>query len=240
MDIQRQLQEIALLPVFFNASEGLPSPSRLLDTSRGPDVLFLQGAVADHVSDTTLTCEGEHWESYEGFHEWLRSVKRLIRHYDHDSLQDVAQLGHIAMAFALTAGEAYNRKRTVSADLSTLKEYIDDIPMRRDSSIAGLTEHMVYEKNKMDVMYAASCVTFCLLRRIFVTHSGRLGLGPSAMRPNDLVVIFRDGNTPFVIRKIDDWYQLVGACYVYGIMDGEAVIHQTSTETTREEVFGIH
>ncbi|KAK7523315.1 hypothetical protein IWZ03DRAFT_1151 [Phyllosticta citriasiana] len=60
----------------------------------------------------------------------------------------------------------------------------------------------------------------------FVTPNGRAGLGPETMRTDDLIVIFKGCEFPFVIRpscKERKEYELVGACYVDGIMDGEAI-----------------
>lgn len=60
----------------------------------------------------------------------------------------------------------------------------------------------------------------------FVTSDGRAGLGPRAMKTSDLVVIFKGCEFPFVIRprcEEKKEYELVGACYVDGIMMGEAL-----------------
>lgn len=66
--------------------------------------------------------------------------------------------------------------------------------------------------------------TLCKHRRFFITSSGRLGLDPTSMRPEDPVVVLRGGQWPFVLRKVaEDDYRLIGAAYVYGIMEGEAV-----------------
>lgn len=51
-----------------------------------------------------------------------------------------------------------------------------------------------------------------------------MGIGPRSMQPNDIVVVLRGGNTPFILRKgIDEQYHLVGEAYVHGILKGEAV-----------------
>jgi hypothetical protein len=78
-DLQRPAHEVALLPVFFNSSEGLSLHAKLLDTSRGPDILLLQGIVADRVSETIITYEGEHWDSHGDLHERLRFANLLLR-----------------------------------------------------------------------------------------------------------------------------------------------------------------
>ena len=64
-------------------------------------------------------------------------------------------------------------------------------------------------------------------RRLFSTSTGRIGMGSADMEPGDLVVLFRGGRTPFVLRLSDQnftdgpVYQIVGYAYVHGVMDGE-------------------
>jgi hypothetical protein len=81
-------------------------------------------------------------------------------------------------------------------------------------------------------------------RNFFTTNTGYFGLGPRYTRPGDVVVIFNGDITPFVLRQIrpdrqltnlnveektkeifspDDQYELVGECYVHGLMDNEVV-----------------
>ena len=76
-------------------------------------------------------------------------------------------------------------------------------------------------------------------RRFIITNLGFFGLVPMETRTNDLVCILSGGQTPFILRKVEEvsenlkkesWnlggyggiYQLIGECYVSGIMDGEA------------------
>ena len=61
---------------------------------------------------------------------------------------------------------------------------------------------------------------------LFTTKSGHIGLGPQTMQSGDIVAILYGCSTPVVLRRLEaeeDEYNFVGACYVYGIMHGEAV-----------------
>lgn len=59
-------------------------------------------------------------------------------------------------------------------------------------------------------------------RRYFVTGKGYLGLGPSAMKSGDIVVILFGLKVPYVLRPIQGGrYQIVGEAYLHGAMDGE-------------------
>jgi hypothetical protein len=72
--------------------------------------------------------------------------------------------------------------------------------------------------------------TICKGRTLFVTEDGRIGVGPDILQKGDEICIFYGAHTPFVVRPIKsvlvnvgNYYQLVGECYVHGLMDGEAM-----------------
>jgi len=62
-----------------------------------------------------------------------------------------------------------------------------------------------------------------LHRRMFLTEKGYLGVGPTAVKAGDEVVIVPGAAVPFVLRKHGNIRLLVGEAYVHGIMDGEAM-----------------
>lgn len=51
-------------------------------------------------------------------------------------------------------------------------------------------------------------------RRVFVTHDGRLGLGPAFMAPGDEIVVLFGGRLPFVARRKADHHIFIGQCYL--------------------------
>ena len=50
-----------------------------------------------------------------------------------------------------------------------------------------------------------------------------IGILPNDAVMGDVIAVFKGGRTPFVLRRVADTeeYELVGACYVHGIMDGQ-------------------
>jgi hypothetical protein len=97
--------------------------------------------------------------------------------------------------------------------------------------------------------YYWSVVQAITNRRFFVTREGFLGLGPIEVEIGDEVYVINGSNVPLVLRKIDltnlpqrlakqdctppyPMFLLVGACYVHGIMDGEACSSETGQEAT--------
>jgi hypothetical protein len=58
-------------------------------------------------------------------------------------------------------------------------------------------------------------------RRMFTTRDGFIGLGPQALQTGDCIALCKGGKVPYVLRKVPVGYELIGECYVHGIMQGE-------------------
>ena len=58
-------------------------------------------------------------------------------------------------------------------------------------------------------------------RRLCWTERGYVGTATYDTEEGDLIVLFEGFRMPFVLRRKDDKFQIVGDCYVHGIMDGE-------------------
>nr|RBR00959.1 hypothetical protein FVER53263_20340 [Fusarium verticillioides] len=58
---------------------------------------------------------------------------------------------------------------------------------------------------------------------LFQTTTGYFGLGPLMVESSDLICVFPGVRLPMILRPKGNRFQLVGTCYVYGLMDGEAV-----------------
>ncbi|KAF2684704.1 HET-domain-containing protein [Lentithecium fluviatile CBS 122367] len=104
-------------------------------------------------------------------------------------------------------------------------------PSRTLSSPSALPTHVEpspFSEPPSDPTRYTSALTRLLYRRLFITSSGLLGLGPADMMSGDVVVVLFGGNVPFAIRKIEgghvgDQWKLIGECYVDGAMGGEMV-----------------
>lgn len=61
-------------------------------------------------------------------------------------------------------------------------------------------------------------------RSFIITDHGFLGMAPDDSKPGDVVCVFQGGEVPFVLRpKENDQWELIGECYLHGIMEGKAV-----------------
>jgi len=235
-DLQGQTWAALFLPDRYNASGSLEAPSLLDDVSPGEEVLLLQGIVVDEVSQTTAPTLRSTWEEEEEFHEWLMSVKGIVlRHCNVASQEEL----YLATALTLVAGRTWGGGRAQSSDLQVLLEYLKSLALNenyRASNDIRITKD--FDVGKMKSVRNTSVMDYCADRRFFLTGAGRVGIGPRCMQPADIVVVLRGGSNPFILRKRSDSYWLLGAAYVHGIMDGEAVqIHKARGGS--EEVFHI-
>ena len=71
--------------------------------------------------------------------------------------------------------------------------------------------------------FTRDAYVFWNCRRFFRTVKGYLGLGPQSLMEGDLCCVLFGAKVPFVLRKADRGYILVGECYIQGIMRGEAI-----------------
>lgn len=56
----------------------------------------------------------------------------------------------------------------------------------------------------------------------FVSTNGFMGMVPKTSLAGDRIVLLLGGTVPFVIREVENGlHELVGECYVFGLMDGE-------------------
>jgi hypothetical protein len=72
-------------------------------------------------------------------------------------------------------------------------------------------------------------------RKFCITEEGRMAIVPPLALEGDIICIIKGTRMPFVLRKTkrEDLavYQIIGCCYVHGVMDGEVNIAQAETFT---------
>jgi len=70
-------------------------------------------------------------------------------------------------------------------------------------------------------------------RRFFITEAGFVGVTCRGVEEGDKIVLFLGGASPFIIREcqsVPAAFNLVGTAYVHGIMDGEAMRLEETTD----------
>ncbi|KAI1062822.1 hypothetical protein LB507_005731 [Fusarium sp. FIESC RH6] len=91
-----------------------------------------------------------------------------------------------------------------------------------------------YETNKLP-----TCIEPCF----FVTTSGLFGLCPWMSKEGDIIVLLDGGNVPYLLRPADKKdgelrYELVGECFVSGIMHGE-VLDALGQNADHKQIFSL-
>ena len=60
-------------------------------------------------------------------------------------------------------------------------------------------------------------------RRFCMSESGRMGWIPEAGKKGDFISVLHGCFLPVLLRPKGNAYEVIGTCYIHGIMDGEAV-----------------
>ncbi|KAL5317854.1 hypothetical protein ACEPPN_014954 [Leptodophora sp. 'Broadleaf-Isolate-01'] len=87
-------------------------------------------------------------------------------------------------------------------------------------------------------LYYGCVVSLLTTYRVCIANEF-VGLVPTQTEVGDIVCVFNGGATPFIIRpsaEIDGAFQLIGGCYIHGLMRGEAL----KSPLWEEEVFSLH
>lgn len=71
-------------------------------------------------------------------------------------------------------------------------------------------------------------------RLLFVTRGGRLGIGPVEAKSGDQVHFFLGSQFPLLLRQQSTQFELVGDCYLHGVMEGDA--HKDFSKFTEIEI----
>jgi hypothetical protein len=74
--------------------------------------------------------------------------------------------------------------------------------------------------------YRNALATSLLGRSFFTTTTGFLGIGVPGIRRGDVITILFGAELPFVLRQNGEVCQMIGACYVSGMMDGKFVDYE--------------
>lgn len=71
--------------------------------------------------------------------------------------------------------------------------------------------------------FAKAAKSACQSRVFLKTSEGWRGIGPKDVEAGDILIVLFGSRVPFVLRRDGSSYRLISDCYVYGLMDGEAM-----------------
>ena len=112
-----------------------------------------------------------------------------------------------------------------------IRELLAERP-ERHQNLSSWTEHwssklaQLSGHRKQTEMFLQAITSACSYRRLFMTRSGYLGIGPWSLQKGDSVMIVAGAYVPYIVRQTggsSESYELIGEAYVHGIMNGEAM-----------------
>lgn len=121
---------------------------------------------------------------------------------------------------------AFSRLITQSAHFQIAGKTLSSFfPSASTSNIEGL-------RDPLEKIYR-----FVRTRRLMVTLNGSIGLVPIDAQRGDIVCLLLGCNVPLVLRAAENQhYNVVGNCYLHGIMDGEAMEWLKGAQSCIEEI----
>lgn len=135
---------------------------------------------------------------------------------------------HTSTGFVTPAPEEYGRYYEI---LNVMLDYSTKIPdldarMRYRVTNGLVTIDDLRQCANIEPMVMPLVGEVALPRRLCVTYDGFLGLMPAAAQEGDIIYILKGSAVPFVLRPVPDdesMFEIIGECFVYGIMNGEAL-----------------
>jgi hypothetical protein len=112
----------------------------------------------------------------------------------------------------------------------------------------GAESEAAYDNLTPDAEVALGFLTYLanilVPNRMFVTIDGYVGLAARNLRVGDMIAVFNGCHMPFVVRSVgklehegkliaEGGLQVIGPCYVHGIMNGEIITHRNEAQFKR-------
>jgi len=215
-----------------------------VDISGDGNVIKVKGFIIDTIAERTrnlnwaalgkLDTEPEE-RDVKGYESWLEILELIKRadtplRYPNMSTEMVTGL--------MVSADQYeeNTEKYLLADFHAFCRYCD-IVLPKNEAIGTELEH--FDSGIGNHMRFQAYMDNCDNRVVFRTSTGYLGFGPSVMEIGDTLCILLGARVPFVLRKVEDHYILIGGCYVQGLMKGEVTKELLDAKTEPVE-FEIH
>ncbi|KIM94186.1 hypothetical protein OIDMADRAFT_35226 [Oidiodendron maius Zn] len=128
------------------------------------------------------------------------------------------------LIFALMRVKNANSREFVQEAVSSGDESLNlakDIAERMLSLDMGSSEQAEDIKKKIKPL-VQHILGLIHRRQFFISEYGYMGLGPFLLSQGDMICLIPGCNVPLVVRKHGESHVLMGACFVWGLMDGEA------------------
>ena len=122
--------------------------------------------------------------------------------------------------------------RWVTTRLQDRREWTNEVTSRLSNARAAIMNFTKVAHGFLGKYNAVKATAeACKGRRFFITETHYMGIAPDITeKEKDMICVIPGWCAPFVIRPCGEHYQLIGECYVDGLMDGEAMRGNSSLE----------
>ena len=221
-----------LRPDFFYQISGPPFDAGLAQVhhrphyilSKSSNILSIKSFVIDTVVELIppliVSFLGHTTDSgWEEYITWLGKCCNLVIAH----AADLEQSKEIVFLL-LTCGRAASSAETFDRTLDVLQEILDFVLLSDSIGQAQRIREEERIRADLNVFTTAASAGHAACRSVCVTTAGRLSLVPPVAKVGDMICIIPRGDTPYVISDCGQGhFNLVGECYVQGIMHGEAL-----------------
>ena len=206
----------------FSADDGVPLSTQLLNVADDHDLPIVEGFILDRVKNTFPMLI----QYFEGVPHFTMSLQIMCILLGFATMQ--------SFIWFLIA-EQIDRERIKEGDLR-IERFANWVQESQDpGTVAGrnteISGQELYRR-------ASQIMDACSGQAMFLTSSGLKGPAHASVQEDDIVVILYGSNSPFVLRQESEHYQLVGPCYVQGVMDGE-VVRERKSQGIGSQIFEI-
>jgi hypothetical protein len=195
----------------------------------GPESAFSKAIAIFEVDDKKI-------EELRASSSWLEQCRQLAFGEYQDTLTKIHKNFWKTMMCGLT-GEAFPVPESYSTYFDNYMKFIAQAPQKFHQYMSesealpqGVTGmHEVAPNFEKHALVEASLDRWSSKRRFCVTYNERLAFVPPAAKKGDIITILFGGEVPYVLRPLNNgWYNVVGECYVNGMMYGEGLSDDAS------------
>ena len=199
-----------------------PLPSRLASGDTKPGVQYRGASILSVTGSVSATVQYVDRIEYKDHMSLIAEIQRLAP-------QDVLQGSYIGCGSLLTA---YCNTLCANTFRDTYLPHFERLPQFQRSLNflsailqPGIKQVPDHSRGSQARIFLDWIWNYCRGRTFVKTREGYIGLAPRNAQPGDQVCILLGRNMPMLLRPIaNSQYQVVGECYVHGLMNGEAFL----------------
>ena len=209
----------------YNASKHLYTDNAIAVQDR---LLCVQGVIADTIECVSQFSRPNEPPRTSGKHfmEFAVEAAKLETQTIDDARKTALQAGMSDSEIdksdtwwqALVGGRLEDGTRIISNIKPSILKYIS---WNRKLACGRAEQVMASENDTADV--AVQLGIMSANRRFCVTKERRFGWLPKAALKGDVVGVLTGSALPILLRPVAEGYEVVGPCYIHGLMDGEGV-----------------